>query len=92
MYRQQQRPEFPAGTWTNYQRLAERCWATDPEQRPRFDEIIRELQQLLDAAGGPFTISSPLVVAEEEEEEDDCCRGGRGSGGGGGVGGRVGAR
>lgn len=61
MYRQQQRPNFPPGTWTNYQSLAERCWSSDPAERPSFDEIIPQLQQLLDAAGGPFTCASPFT-------------------------------
>lgn len=61
VYRQQQRPHFPPGTWTNYQSLAERCWAAEPADRPSFDEIIPQLQQLLHDAGGPFTCASPFT-------------------------------
>jgi hypothetical protein len=61
VYRQHERPHFPPGTWTKYQCLAESCWSADPDSRPQFDEIIQQLQQLLDAAGGPFTCASPFV-------------------------------
>jgi len=58
--RRHQRPHFPPGTWTQYQQLAESCWDPLPSNRPHFGEIICQLQLLLDAAGGPFTCSSPL--------------------------------
>jgi hypothetical protein len=61
VYRQQQRPCFPPGTWTTYQNLAERCWAADPEDRPQMAEVVQQLQVLLEAAGGPFTCACPYV-------------------------------
>ncbi|KAF6260015.1 kinase-like domain-containing protein [Scenedesmus sp. NREL 46B-D3] len=51
-------PQFPPGTPAAYQQLAEACWAQGKHQRPEFDEIVRQLQALLDASGGPFMFSS----------------------------------
>lgn len=62
VYRQHQRPQFPPGTWPKYQHLAERCWSVHPEERPNINQIIHTLQQLLDAAGGPFTCASPFCA------------------------------
>ena len=69
MYRQQQRPQFPLGTWAKYQQLAERCWDPEPSKRPEFGEIILQLQQLLDAAGGPFTCTSPLTPGTDSTHD-----------------------
>ncbi|WIA40005.1 hypothetical protein OEZ86_013431 [Tetradesmus obliquus] len=55
---EQGRPQFPRGTPPAYQQLAEACWAQGKHQRPEFDEVVRQLQALLDASGGPFTFSS----------------------------------
>ncbi|KAG2494121.1 hypothetical protein HYH03_007759 [Edaphochlamys debaryana] len=41
------RPAFPTSVPSSYRRLAERCWATDPLQRPYVAELIDEFNSML---------------------------------------------
>lgn len=46
------RPEFNTDLVPqDYVSLAESCWATDPAQRPAFEQLVTLLQQLLPKAG-----------------------------------------
>jgi hypothetical protein len=40
------RPVFPQGTPESYRQLAERCWHTQPEERPGFVEITAKLHDM----------------------------------------------
>lgn len=40
------RPVFPEGTPWEYQFLAMRCWETDPNIRPTFEQVLEELKRL----------------------------------------------
>ncbi|GAX73010.1 hypothetical protein CEUSTIGMA_g462.t1 [Chlamydomonas eustigma] len=42
------RPEFPLYAPSSYVRLAQRCWAADPLQRPTFAEVVKELKSIVD--------------------------------------------
>jgi hypothetical protein len=38
------RPEFPPYIPAVYARLAQRCWAKEPSQRPAMKQVLAELQ------------------------------------------------
>eukprot|EP00878_Enallax_costatus_P015503 GHUV01016238.1.p1 GENE.GHUV01016238.1~~GHUV01016238.1.p1 ORF type:complete len:617 (+),score=197.61 GHUV01016238.1:372-2222(+) len=67
---QHSRPQFPAGTPAAYQQLAENCWGQNKDARPNFEEIIRQLQGLLDAAGGPFEPPNTDAAAYEDNDNN----------------------
>lgn len=50
------RPRFPVEAFEPMRRLAQRCWASDPEARPGFDAVAREVD-----AWAPL-VSDALVV------------------------------
>lgn len=41
-----ERPAIPAGVSAGYRELIEQCWATDPDARPTFDEVVERLEAL----------------------------------------------
>jgi len=40
------RPQLPKKTPDQWAKLAKRCWDSEPEKRPNFKEIIRELESM----------------------------------------------
>ncbi|KAG2494120.1 hypothetical protein HYH03_007758 [Edaphochlamys debaryana] len=45
------RPAFPRNVPSFYRRLAERCWAADPRERPSIEELVSALNALLAGHG-----------------------------------------
>jgi len=42
-----ERPEIPEGTHPDFKALIQSCWAQEPEARPAFSEILKQLDTLL---------------------------------------------
>lgn len=66
------RPTLPPDMPHEYRRLCEQCWATDPDDRPSDDDIIRELEAMLRASGGD---TSGVVVVSEIPDVDEAIPG-----------------
>ena len=64
-------PTPPPTCWTRYRDLMERCWASDPADRPTFEVVINDLRwvhccrySLLQIASSP-TCSSSLLTGQD---------------------------
>jgi serine/threonine protein kinase len=58
------RPQFPPDVPARIVSLANSCWDGDPERRPRFREIIEELNRLVDDNGGSIPTLSSWTVRD----------------------------
>ncbi|CAN0892169.1 Serine/threonine-protein kinase STY17, partial [Linum grandiflorum] len=76
--RQGQRPELPQNLHPGLLNLMQRCWQTDPVNRPPFSEITVELERLLEEiqVQGDETVRTMAVpdsvCAAQAGEEVDC--------------------
>ncbi|KAG2440276.1 hypothetical protein HXX76_004388 [Chlamydomonas incerta] len=52
------RPVLPPHTPPDYRALAERCWQSEPRQRPTFQEILEELHRMRHAAESEATVEA----------------------------------
>ncbi|KAF8060038.1 serine/threonine-protein kinase [Scenedesmus sp. PABB004] len=81
------RPAFPDFTPGEFRSLAERCWATEPDKRPSFEEILATLQRMRARQGGrtaPMPRVTPRSHLMAQREADELAAAERGAGATGG--------
>ncbi|KAI8466889.1 MAG: hypothetical protein J3K34DRAFT_460676 [Monoraphidium minutum] len=68
VHKQQLRPHLPSATPAGYRGLAQRCWAHDPDARPRLDEVVAELSRIAEElnAGSAAAAAAAAAAAEQQ--------------------------
>lgn len=61
------RPSIPSECATPFKNLVEQCWANEPDDRPRFTEIVKSLEiMIVDSSSWNSFPRGPIPQPKEE--------------------------